>query len=169
MIPNIKWAQTKNSISFDIDLQNIDTFSVDCIDDKFICSYIKENETDENEFELELFDEVETFVYNYGLNINVVLEKKENVWWSRLTKKDIYKNKIKIDWDKWKDEDESEDESEDINDMGGMPGMPPGMNMEQIMEMMKNMQGGNDDDGDEDDQEIPKDQSGLPGVCPKCP
>ena len=154
MIPNIKWAQTKNCINFVIDLQNIDTFSIDCIDDKFTCSYILENDTNENEFELELLNEIESFNYTYGKFINIILEKKEEIWWKRLTKEDIYKNKIKIDWDKWKDEDDSENENEDEN----LDGMPPGMDMEQMMEMMKNMQ-----------PKEEKKETGMPKVCTPCP
>ena len=60
-------------------------------------------------------------------------DKEEEEFWPRLLKdKALEKNQVKIDWDRYVDEDE-EDEGFDTSmleggmGMGGMGGMPPGM------------------------------------------
>jgi hypothetical protein len=62
-------------------------------------------------------------------------EKEEDEFWSRLLKdKALEKNQVKIDWDRFVDEDE-EEEGFDMSNLeggqgmggGGMGGMPPGM------------------------------------------
>lgn len=100
-------------------------------------------------------------------------DKEEDEFWPRLLKdKALEKNQVKIDWDRYVDEDE-EDEGFDMSKMddsmsfGGMPGMPGmdrgggmpgGMDMEELMKQMGDMGGGTgmprDDDNDDDDEDL---------------
>lgn len=80
-------------------------------------------------------------------------DKEEEEFWTRLLKdKALEKNQVKIDWDRYVDEDE-EEEGFDMSNMeggqgmGGMPGMggggaPGGMDMEALMKQMGGMGGG---------------------------
>ena len=105
-------------------------------------------------------------------------EDDQEEFWPRLLKdKTLEKNQVKIDWDRYVDEDE-EDEGFDTSNleggmgmggmpgmggMGGMPGMggPGGMDMEAMMKQLQGMGGGADgglgdfgaggDLGDDDD------------------
>ena len=66
----------------------------------------------------------------FGNNISILLTKDEEVWWTRITEDIQFKKHIKVDWDKWIDED---DEVEDSN-------QNPNLNMGNMQEMMKMMQ-----------------------------
>ena len=107
-------------------------------------------------------------------------DKEEDEFWPRLLKdKALEKNQVKIDWDRYVDEDEEEEQGGfDMSNlaggsgmgggtMGGMPGMgggPGGMDMEALMKQMGAMGGGGGNmdfgdlggaggDGDDDDDD----------------
>jgi len=73
--------------------------------------------------------------YNkYDNRIAIVLEKAEYEKWEFLTKvRGIYKNNIKIDWDKWEDS-EGENLGSPLAPSSGFGGMD--------MDMMRQMMGG---------------------------
>merc|ERR1712176_766833 len=88
-------------------------------------------------------------------------------FWPRLLKdKNLERNQVKIDWNRYVDEDEEEDNFDLSNQEGGR-GMGGNMDMNNLMQQMGNMGGmggmggmaGMDDDlvGDEDsdDEELP--------------
>jgi len=83
-------------------------------------------------------------------NIEFCLKKEEESFWPRLTKSSAKLAWVKIDFNKWKDEDDSEDE-------GGMPGGggggPMGMGM-----------GGPGGDGGGDFEEMMRQMGGLGGL-----
>lgn len=99
-------------------------------------------------------------------------------FWPRLLKdKALEKNQVKIDWDRYVDEDEEEEGFDTsaleggmgmggmpgMGGMGGMPGMGGmgGMDMDALMKQMGNMGGGElDDAGDAEDDE--DDEGDLP-------
>merc|ERR1712070_236033 len=105
-----------------------------------------------------------------SIQFYVLKEKEEDEFWPRLLKDKLKeKNQVKIDWDRYVDEDEEEDQggfdtsgmdgSMGMGGMGGMGGgmppgmdgsmgmggmgggMPPGMDMESLMKQMGNMGG----------------------------
>lgn len=51
-----------------------------------------------------------------------IIIKEEEAWWPRLLKDSTKQHWLKIDFPKWKDEDDSDDEAGPAG-MGGMPGM----------------------------------------------
>jgi cytosolic prostaglandin-E synthase len=74
-------------------------------------------------------------------------DKEDEEFWPRLLKdKLLEKNQVKIDWDRYVDEDE-EEEGFDMSNleggmgMGGGGGMPGGMDMEAMMQQMGGMGG----------------------------
>ena len=75
-------------------------------------------------------------------------DKEEEEFWPRLLKdKLLEKNQVKIDWDRYVDEDE-EEEGFDMSNLeggmgmgGGMPGGPGGMDMQSMMAQMGGMGG----------------------------
>ena len=97
-----------------------------------------------------------------SVQMHVVKKDQEDEFWPRLLQdKAKEKNQVKIDWDRYVDEDEEEEEGGfDMSAMeggmgmggpGGMGmggpggpggGMPPGMDMEALMKQMGGMGGG---------------------------
>jgi len=89
-----------------------------------------------------------------GRQLEFILPKAESGWWPRLLKSEIKAPWIKIDFEKWKDEDEVKEELEDDNDFGGgFPGMS-GIDFSQFTGGdMGGLGGFDEDDYEEDDDE----------------
>jgi hypothetical protein len=113
---------------------------------------------------------------NIQMHIMKNKDDSDEFWPRLLQDKALEKNQVKIDWDRYVDEDE-EDEGFDTSaleggmgmggmppgmmggmpGMGGMGGMPGGMDMEALMKQMGGMEGmgamgaGADEDGDDED------------------
>lgn len=128
-IPSILWSQTKKNINLKIclnDSKNVNLIVDDNIN--FDCESNNSNYT----FSFKLLHKVqsEPVINIFGNNISILLTKDEEVWWSRITEDIQFKKHIKVDWDKWIDED---DEVEDSN-------QNPNLDMGNMQEMMKMMQ-----------------------------
>ena len=128
--PTLLWSQTPESVDISIRLPNIQDETVSCEDNKFHFSCSSQSKNYQIEFDLD--KSVEKVSYNkYDNRIAIVLEKVEYEKWEFLTKvRGIYKNNIKIDWDKWDDSDEEQPEAPS----SGFEGMD--------MDMMRQMMGG---------------------------
>ena len=148
--PTLLWSQTPESVDISIRLPNIQDETVSCEDNKFHFSCSSQSKNYQIEFDLD--KSVEKVSYNkYDNRIAIVLEKAEYEKWEFLTKvRGIYKNNIKIDWDKWDDSDEEQPEAPS----SGFEGMD--------MDMMRQMMGGMNmgenegedvDEGEEDECE----------------
>ena len=119
--PTLLWSQTPESIDISIRLSNIENESVSCENNHFYFSCSSQSKDYWIEFDLD--KAVEKISYNkYDNRIAIVLEKADYEKWDFLTKvRGIYKNNIKIDWDKWADSDAEDDEvdSKQQNPYGG--------------------------------------------------
>ena len=155
MIPNIKWSQTKEIIRMTLDIELVEKFSIENNNNEIKCVFIKEGK--EESFDLSLYDSVKECSYYSNKNINLVLVKENNEWWNKLTKNNDFKHKIKIDWDRWIDEDDID--QDELNDLHG------GMDMAQMMQMMssQNIEDIPEGDDEEDTQEFKNDK-----ICKKC-
>ena len=160
-IPNIFWYQTNENVIFDVHIHNLDKDIIEIKDNNF-----KIND-DFYSMEFSLFGDViddNTEYKVFERYLRIVLKKKdEDNFWKYLSKENIYKNNIKVNWDNWKDEDDDLSENGENNvdfeqmmaNMGGMPGME-GMGGMPGMEGMPDMEGMDDDDMegmDDDDME----------------
>ena len=165
--PTLLWSQTPESIDISIRLSNIESESVSCENNHFYFSCSSQSKNYRIEFDLD--KAVEKVSYNkYDNRIAIVLEKADYEKWDFLTKvKGIYKNNIKIDWDKWADSD-AEEEAENQGsqqapssvgnlgsplapssgfggmDMDMMRQMMGGMDMDSMRQMMEGMSMGGD-------------------------
>lgn len=86
---------------------------------------------DKQQFEtvLNLFDSVkpdDSKWINRDRGAEFVLIKEKPGFWKRLLKEETKYHWLKVDFNKWKDEDDSEDES------GGAAGGPGGTNFEEV-------------------------------------
>jgi len=150
--PTLLWSQTPESVDITIRLPNIEDETVSCENNHFMFSCSSQSKNYRIEFDLD--KSVEKMSYNkYDNRIAIVLEKAEYEKWDFLTKvRGIYKNNIKIDWDKWEDSEGEEDQDSPLAPSSGFGGMD--------MSMMQQMMGGMDmgenegedvDDGEEQD------------------
>lgn len=128
--PTILWSQNKNSINIKIclnDCQNVNLTLDDNIN--FNC---QSNNLD-YKFSFKLLNNVkpDPLLNVYGNNIVIVLTKESDIWWGKLTDDIKFKKNIKVDWDKWVEEDEfddNDDNDESNFDLG---------NMQEMMQMMQ--------------------------------
>ena len=154
--PTLLWSQTSESVDITIRLSNIQDETVSCENNHFLFSCLSQSKNYRIEFDLD--KSVEKVSYNkYDNRIAIVLEKADYEKWEFLTKvRGIYKNNIKIDWDKWEDS-EGEQPEEGASGFGGMDMMQQmmgGMNMDSMRQMMGGMDMGGEEgeeDGDEED------------------
>ncbi|KAJ0177782.1 hypothetical protein K1T71_006655 [Dendrolimus kikuchii] len=154
--PSVLWAQRKEDIFL--------TFSVECkeptikIDKESVYfKGINAQDKKSHEVTIQLYDNVNPdtsgFV-NKGRCIEMVLrkEKKDAPYWPSLTKDKKKPHYLKVDFNKWKDEDDEEE------DGGG--------NNYDLMDMLQSMGGGgagdkadkpsfDDLEGDSDDENLP--------------
>ncbi|XP_062092103.1 co-chaperone protein p23-1-like [Humulus lupulus] len=113
--PIVKWAQRSDNIFITVDLLDAKDVKLKLEPDgRFIFSATKDSVP--YEVDIELFDmiNVEESKYNVGArSIVYVIKKAEKKWWDRLLKQEgkppVF---LRVDWDKWVDED-------DENEKGG--------------------------------------------------
>ena len=122
--PTLLWSQTPESVDITIRLSNIEDETVSCENNKFQFSCSSQSKNYRIEFDLDKL--VEKVSYNkYDNRIAIVLEKSDYEKWEFLTKvRGIYKNNIKIDWDKWEDSEGEDEEVDSPQAPGGNLGSP---------------------------------------------
>jgi len=109
--PSVKWAQRFDNLFITIELPDAQDVKLKLEPEgKFFFSATSGAEKIPYEIDLDLYDKVDVneSKANIGLrNICYLVKKAENKWWSRLLKQQgrppVF---LKVDWDKWVDEDE---------------------------------------------------------------
>ncbi|XP_062024712.1 co-chaperone protein p23-1-like [Rosa rugosa] len=111
--PIVKWAQRPDTLYITIDLPDAQDVKLKLEPEgKFLFSATTGPEKTPYEVDLDLYDKIDVneSKASIGLrNIRYLVTKAENKWWSRLIKQEgkppVF---LKVDWDKWVDEDEEE-------------------------------------------------------------
>ncbi|XP_040962777.1 uncharacterized protein OsI_027940 isoform X1 [Gossypium hirsutum] len=168
--PEVKWAQRTDKVFITVLLPDSKNAKVN-LEPEGVFNFSATAGTDNNTYELkfDLFDKVnvEESKINIGVrSIFCILEKAEKVWWKKLLRGDgKAPHYVKVDWDKWVDEDEDKVGLGDLDlggmdfsNFGGMGGM--GDMMGGMGDMMGGMggMGGMDEfeDSDDEGQEVTK-------------
>ncbi|XP_062098511.1 co-chaperone protein p23-1-like [Humulus lupulus] len=122
--PSVKWAQRPDKLYITIDLPDAQDVKLKLEPEgKFLFSATSGVDKVPYELDLDLFDKVDVneSKASVGLrNIRYLIKKNEDKWWSRLLKQagkpPVF---LKVDWDKWVDEDEEHENNnnEVENDM----------------------------------------------------
>ncbi|PON48966.1 Alpha-crystallin, subunit A [Parasponia andersonii] len=120
--PSVKWAQRSDKLYIIIDLPDTQDVKLKLEPEgKFLFSATSGADKVPYELDLDLFDKVDVneSKASVGLrNICYLVKKAEDKWWSRLLKQagkpPVY---LKVDWDKWVDEDEEHEDNKAGNDM----------------------------------------------------
>ncbi|KAK7391191.1 hypothetical protein VNO78_19603 [Psophocarpus tetragonolobus] len=120
--PPVKWAQRSDEIYITVELP--DAQDVKLIlepEGKFYFSATCGAEKIPYEVNFDLFDKVDVQNSKASVgsrNIFYVVRKTESIWWSRLLKQGrkppVF---LKVDWDKWVDEDEEQEDDKPGTDM----------------------------------------------------
>ncbi|XP_041020186.1 uncharacterized protein OsI_027940 isoform X3 [Juglans microcarpa x Juglans regia] len=173
--PEVKWAQRVDKVYLTVLLPDAKNAKVNLEPEGVFTFSASAGAGDLlYELKLNLFDkvDVEESKINIGVrSIFCILEKAEKVWWKRLLREDgKAPHFIKVDWDKWVDEDEDNGANDldlggmdfsKFGGMGGMGGMPPGMGG--MGGMGDDAMGDDFEDSDDEDQEVSKSDKNLEG------
>ncbi|XP_026412322.1 co-chaperone protein p23-1-like isoform X2 [Papaver somniferum] len=125
--PTIKWAQRSDKIFLTVDLPDANDVKLKLEPQgRFVFSATKGGIP--YEVDIELYDKInaeESKVNNGVRNIVYVIKKTESKWWNRLLKQEgkppVF---LKVDWDKWVDEDDETEKTDmDFNDMDFSKGL----------------------------------------------
>ncbi|KAL2345411.1 hypothetical protein Fmac_006696 [Flemingia macrophylla] len=121
--PEVKWAQRVDKVYVTVQLADSKNAKVDLTPEGIFTFSGSAGAADRQyELKLELFDKVnvEESKINVGVrSIFCVVQKAENGWWKRLLRGEGKPpHYVKVDWDKWVDEDEDDGNGE--LDLGGM-------------------------------------------------
>ncbi|XP_076946536.1 uncharacterized protein OsI_027940-like [Bidens hawaiensis] len=170
--PEVKWAQREDKVFITVVLANTKDAKVNLAPEGVFTFSAKAGQH-EYDLKLELFDKVnvEESKINIGeRSIFCILEKAEPKWWNKLLSGDAKTpHYVKVDWDKWADEDDDAGPADldmggmDFSKFGGMgmPGMGgmgmPGMGGMGMPGMggmpdMGDFMGGDDEDSDEGEE-----------------
>jgi len=151
--PVVLWAQRKDCVYLTIAVEDCKNADLKLEADKVV---FKGDGGDKNHYActLTLNNKIKNEESKYVVrdrNIELLLKKEEEQYWPRLLKETTKMHWLRVDFNKWKDEDESDDE------MGGGGG-----NFEDMMRQMGGFGGGGDMGGfggpeeeDSDDDELP--------------
>ncbi|XP_042398312.1 co-chaperone protein p23-1-like isoform X1 [Zingiber officinale] len=154
--PSTKWAQKSDTVYITIELPDAKDVKLTLQPEgRFYFSATSGAENIPYELDLELLDKVDVDESKTAVGLRTIcylIKKAEKKWWSRLLKQEgkppVY---LKVDWDKWIDED---DEKE--NKFGGM-------NFDDMDFSNLNMGGADDGLDDEDDDDLLADTADKDG------
>jgi len=128
LLAPVVWAQRKDQIFLSIDVQDVKDEKIKLEPTKL--TFSGNSGAKKYTSDLEFLKEIDPALSKYAVRprrIEFVLQKKEpGPYWESLLKTKGKFNWLKVDWNKWKDEDEADDEGFDMSGMSGMGGMGGG-------------------------------------------
>uniref|UniRef100_A0A2A4JVI8 CS domain-containing protein n=1 Tax=Heliothis virescens TaxID=7102 RepID=A0A2A4JVI8_HELVI len=156
--PPVLWAQRKEDVFLTFSIETKDP-TIKIEKDSVYFKGVNASDNKVHEVTIPLYDAVipETSAFvNKGRCIEMILrkEKKDSPYWPSLTKDKKKPHYLKVDFNKWKDEDDEDENGE----------MPGGNSIE---EMLRSMGGGGGDKADKpsfDDLETDSDDENLPDL-----
>ncbi|XP_068658144.1 co-chaperone protein p23-1-like [Aristolochia californica] len=119
--PTVKWAQRSDKVFLTVELPDAKDVKVKLeAEGKFLFSATRDGVL--YEVDLELFDKINTEESKVSIGVRSIvytIKKAESKWWARLLKTEgkppIF---LKVDWDKWVEEEEEEGKTGlDFDDM----------------------------------------------------
>ncbi|MCL7035432.1 hypothetical protein MKW94_006276 [Papaver nudicaule] len=116
--PEVLWAQRSDKVYLTVALPDAKNVSVKSEPQGLVSFSATGKEGEKFDFSLELYGAInpEGCKTNIGLrNIICLIQKEQKNWWKRLLKSDAKPAPyIKVDWNKWCDEDEEESDESDV-------------------------------------------------------
>ena len=117
--PDLKWAQRKDRLYVTIDLPDVESPNIDLKPEGKLKFSGKVKDT-KYAIDLDLFNDVIVEDSKWNLKgrlilLNIIKKDQEAEYWPRLTKEKMKHPHIKIDWDKWiEEEDENAEPNADM-------------------------------------------------------
>ncbi|RWS03954.1 Protein wos2-like protein [Dinothrombium tinctorium] len=113
--PPVLWAQRKNLVYINVALEDCKKPTIKIEKDKLYFRGVGGTEKQEHEVTLELFAEIKPEESRYqvrdrGTEFVLIKQDDKAPFWKRLLKDDQKHHWLKVDFNKWKDEDDSDDE-----------------------------------------------------------
>ncbi|PWA95933.1 HSP20-like chaperone [Artemisia annua] len=159
--PTLKWAQRDDLLFITIDLPDAKDVKLNLEPEgKFYFSATAGADNIPYEVDINLYDKVDVNESKASVgsrSIVYLIKKEESKWWSRLLKQEgrtpVF---IKVDWNKWVDEDEQDEKA------------APDMEYDDVNFSSLNLGGGGgqDFDGDDDDEDDDSDTEDLEETVP---
>jgi len=119
--PPTVWAQRKDQIFISFELQDVKNEKIDVFPEKL--HFEGTSGSHKYAVDLDFFGEIDVAQSKYVVRpriVEFVLQKKKaGPYWDRLLKEKSKLRWLKVDWNKWKDEDETGNDDPGF-DMGGM-------------------------------------------------
>jgi len=159
--PPIIWAQRKNLVFLTVCLEDCKSPQIKVESDRLFFKGVGGTDHKEYEMNLELFDQINPQESKYAVRDRVVefiLIKASSggPFWKRLLKDDRRFHWLKVDFDKWRDEDESDDDlGADQGDFSDMMRQMGGLGMGDDKANLNDMNLDMDEEADSDDEELP--------------
>ncbi|KAI8994518.1 HSP20-like chaperone [Pilobolus umbonatus] len=160
--PTVLWAQRAEVIYLTVELSDITKHKVDLTENKFTFTGKAEKEQKDYEAEIEFYASVDVKQSKQHLtarNLTLAIYKKDPAYWPKLQKGNKL-NFVKVDFQKWRDEDEEEEEDNKAGDPMG------GLDFQSLMAQagaaggglpnMDDMPEGSDSDEEEEEEELSK-------------
>ncbi|CAL4082698.1 unnamed protein product, partial [Meganyctiphanes norvegica] len=140
--PPVEWAQRANAVLLTFKVKDCDKPEIKIEEDGIYFKGVSGSGSEKKEYEntLQLYGEIDPekskhFVSDRSIEM-ILLKKSEGPFWPHLLKQKMRYHWLKVDFTRWKDEDESDDEDggqnqndkleEMMRQMGGMDGMDSG-------------------------------------------
>lgn len=139
----VEWAQRKNVIYVNIRVEDLVDPVIEIQEEKLYLKGTGGVDKKTHEVSLDLFgkvipEESKYMVRGRGAEVVMVKADAEGPYWKRLLKDDKKYHWLKVDFNKWQDEDDSEDEVS----AGGPGGFGGGASFEDMMRQMGGLGGG---------------------------
>jgi len=140
--PSVEWAQRNDKLYVTVFIEDVNRPNVEMTDDKLIIKGTggQASKVQEYECEIEFYKPINSEACKRNVSgrfLSFMIPKQDTgPYWPRLLKSDKKVHWLKVDFDKWKDEDDEESDL-DNNDMG-------------FGDMMSNVNPYDDLDGEED-------------------
>ncbi|KAI8640391.1 HSP20-like chaperone [Parasitella parasitica] len=120
--PTVLWAQRADVVYLTVEISDIKKHTVDLTEKKLTFKGTGEKEQNEYEVEIEFYNDVDVQKSKQHLtprNLTMAIYKKEEAWWPKLQSGGKL-NFLKVDFQKWIDEDDEEEEGPANDPMGGL-------------------------------------------------
>ncbi|XP_047497888.1 prostaglandin E synthase 3-like [Penaeus chinensis] len=154
--PPVTWAQRKNVIFLTICVEDCKSPTINMEANKVFFKGTGGTERKDYEYAYNLFKDIDTdksrsFVRDRNIEL-ILVKKEEGPYWPHLLKEKTKQHWLKVDFSRWKDEDDSDDEEGQNQDL------------EEMMRQMGGLGGGGGDDRpslddledeDSDDDDLP--------------
>jgi len=152
--PPVTWAQRKNLVFLTICVEDCKKPKIDMQNDKIVFKGTGGTEKKEYEYTFNLYKDIDTeksrsFIRDRNIEL-ILIKKEEGPFWPHLLKEKTKQHWLKVDFSRWKDEDDSDDEEgqntdleEMMRQMGGLGG--PGGDDRPSLDDLE------DEDSDDDD------------------